>query len=276
MRELLYLSSAKLGEFLPEQTGGFSNRALEAEVSALGAGVRLAIGEPPAAEESLGQRLERVLAHVSAKCEAHTSVPGSCESLAAYNWIEFTGFFRHGPRVRDWGLNDRGVYTFMSLEDPSCSLGRGEPCPGIQVILCGSRKHVLTEFDAPPTRMGSGSDWLHDLAASLAEREAQGDTSLPDNLHSTSRRDKEFAARSAYDMLLTDYEGPAYLHGHARVLCNFSPGLWQHRLIVATPLYVEAVSRPRLGAIEITTERPASVGIWQRFRRTVHRGTGRP
>ncbi|TDU78239.1 hypothetical protein [Streptomyces sp. KS 21] len=37
MRELLYLSNAKLAEFLPEKGGGFSGRAVEAEVSALGA-----------------------------------------------------------------------------------------------------------------------------------------------------------------------------------------------------------------------------------------------
>ncbi|MFF5531660.1 SAVMC3_10250 family protein [Streptomyces cinerochromogenes] len=275
MRELLYLSSAKLGEFLPEDSGGFIDRALEAEVSALGAGVRLAMGEAAAVEEALGQRLERVLAHVRAKCDAHTNVPGSCKSLAAYDWMEFTGFFRHGPRLRDWGLDDRGVYTFMSLEDPPCSLGRGDDaCSGVQIILCGSRKHVLTEFDAPPTRMGSGSDWLHDLAAVLVDREARGDTSLPDDLHSTSRRDKEFAARSAYDMLVADYEGPAYLHGHARVLCNFSPGVWQHRLIVATPLYVEAVPRPRHGAIELAAGQSAAPCLRQWLRRFLRRTTG--
>lgn len=83
MRELLYLSSAKLGEFLDEDSGGFSDRALEAEASALGAGVRLAVGEAPAEEEPLGPRLERVLAHVRAKCGAHVNVPDSCESLAS-------------------------------------------------------------------------------------------------------------------------------------------------------------------------------------------------
>ncbi|MEU0188621.1 SAVMC3_10250 family protein [Streptomyces afghaniensis] len=275
MRELVYVSSAKLGEFLPEG-GGFIDRALEAEVSALGAGVRLAVGEAPAPEESLGQRLERVLAHVRTKCDAHIKIPESCESLAAYDWMEFTGFFRHGPRLRDWGLDDRGVYTFMSLENPPCSLGRGgDVCPGVQVILCGSRKHVLTEFDAPPTRMGSGSDWLHDLAAVLVEREARGDTSLPEDLHSTSRRDKEFAARSAYDMLVTEYEGPAYLHGHARVLSNFSPGVWQHRLIVATPLYVEAVPRPRRGAIELADGQPTAPRLRHRLRRFMRRMTDR-
>ncbi|MEU6898205.1 SAVMC3_10250 family protein [Streptomyces virginiae] len=274
MRELLYLSSAKLDEFLPGRSGEFFNRAWEAEVSALGTGARLAVGERPSTEEPLGQRLEQALSHISAKCDAHQAVPGSCHSLMSYDWLEFTGFFRHGPRKRDWGLEDRGVYTFMSLEGPSCSSGRDDTCDGIQVILCGSRKHVLAEVEAPPTRMGSGSDWLHDLAAALVAREAQGDTSLPDALHSTSRRDKEFAARSAYDMLLTDYEGPAYLHGHARVLCNFPPGVWQHRLIVATPLYVEALPHPRLGAIEIATEGASSRSPWHRLRRITRRNTG--
>lgn len=272
MRELLYLSSAKLGEFLPDGSSGFIDRSMEAEASVLGAGVRLAMGEAPASDEPLGPRLEQVLAHVRAKCDAHTNVPGSCESLGAYDWVEFTGFFLHAPRLRDWGLDDKGVYTFVSLENPPCSLERGEgACSGIQVILCGSRKHVLTQVDAPPTRMGSGSDWLHDLAAELVEREARGDTSLPDGLHSTSQRDKEFAARSAYDMLMTECEGPAYLHGHARVLCNFSPGVWQHRLIVATPLYVEAVPRPRRGALEIADGQSPALRLRQRLRRFMRR-----
>lgn len=276
MRELLYLSDAKVGEFLPEDVGGFGNRALEAEVSALGAGVRLALGETPAVEQPLGQRFERVLAHVRAKCSAHTNLPDSCETLAASDWMEFAGFFRHGPRLRDWGLDDQGVYTFTSLEDPPCSPGRDEdPCRGVQIILCGSQRHVLTQFDAPPTRMGSGSDWLHDLAAALVEREERGDTSLPDDLQSTSCRDKEFAARSAYDMLMTRYEGPAYLHGHARVLCNFSPGVWQHRLIVATPLYVEAVPRSRRGALEVAPVLSAAPRLWGRLQRIMRRTTSR-
>ncbi|WP_459249437.1 SAVMC3_10250 family protein [Streptomyces youssoufiensis] len=268
MRELLYLSTAKLGEFLPEGERRLPGRAIEAEVSAFGAGVRLAVGDPSDGEGSPGERLELVLDHVRANCKALTSVPSSCESLEARDWMEFAGLFRYGPRLRDWGLADRGVYTFMSLEDPSCRLRSGEDeCAGIQIILCGSRQHVLTETEAPPTRMGSGSDWLYDLAATLVEREARGDTSLPEALTTTSRRDKEFAARSAYDMLVSDYEGPAYLHGHARVLCNFPPRPWQHRLIVATPLYVEAVPRPRNGALEALPGRSVPAGFWQRLLR---------
>ncbi|MER6168415.1 SAVMC3_10250 family protein [Streptomyces violaceorubidus] len=274
VKELLYLSEAKLGEFFSGDKAHFTDRAVETEVSALGAGLRVAVGETPTGQAGLGQKLEQVLAHVRGKCDAHTSLPASCESLAPHDWLEFAGFFRHGARLRDWGLDDRGVYTFTSFEDPPCVMGRGgDACAGVQVILCGSRRHVLAQSDASPTRMGSGSDWLHDLAADLAEREAQGDTSLPETLHATSRRDKEFAARSAYDMLLTTYEGPAYLHGHARVLCNFPPDVWQHRLIVATPLYVEAVQRPRRGGVELRAGTRASMPWRQRLPRLWRRNT---
>lgn len=52
-----------------------------------------------------------------------------------------------------------------------------------------------------PTRMSSGSDWLHDVAAELVETESRGISSLPHALSSTSSGDLEFAARSSYSML---------------------------------------------------------------------------
>ncbi|WP_406226321.1 SAVMC3_10250 family protein [Streptomyces albidoflavus] len=274
MRELLYFSEAKLGEFFSGDRAHFADRAVETEVSALGAGLRVAVEETPPGDAALGQKLEQVLAHVRGKCDAHTSLPHSCESLAPHDWLEFAGFFRHGARLRDWGLDDRGVYTFMSFEDPPCAMARGgDACIGVQVILCGSRRHVLAHSDASPTRIGSGSDWLHDLAADMAETEAHGDAWPPETLHSTSRRDKEFAARSAYDMLVTTYEGPSYLHIHARFLCNFPPDVWQHRLIVATPLYVEAVRRPRRGGADLGAGNRASMPWRQRLPRLWRRNT---
>ncbi|WP_078616192.1 SAVMC3_10250 family protein [Streptomyces albus] len=250
MRELAYLSTAKLGEFRGDRGSGLSGRAVEAEVSALGVGGRLSIGEAQAGSGSPEESLEQVISHVQGKSRAHNLVPGSCASLMARDWMEFTGLFRFGPRRRDLGLVDRGVYTFMSIEDTACSLKTGEEqCSGVELILCGSRQHVLTGYDCPPTRMGSGSDWLHDLAAELVAREERGDISFPGRLSSTSRRDQEFAARSSYSMMADYYEGPAYFHGHARVLCNFEPDRFQHRLIVATPLYVEVAPRPERAVV---------------------------
>ncbi|WP_268829368.1 SAVMC3_10250 family protein [Streptomyces roseoverticillatus] len=271
-RELLYLSTAKLDEFYRAPENGFvTRRAAEAETSVLGIGVRVSVGEEPAGEVSPGARLEQVVSHIREKCWAHTRVPGSCESLMARDWIEFTGPFRYGPGLRDWGLLDRGVYTYASLEDSSCSLRDREECSGVELILCGSAQHVLEHRDCAPKRMGSGSDWLHDLAADLVNREAQGDTSMPDSLASTSRRDQEFAARSCYAMLSRFANGgPAYLHGHARVLCNFPPERLEHRLIVATPLYLEAGPRPQPAGITASTKLPISRSWWRRLLRWQH------
>ncbi|MEU5428355.1 SAVMC3_10250 family protein [Streptomyces olivoreticuli] len=275
MRELLYLSTAKLGEFHQAPTGGLSARAFEAEASVLGAvRARVSVGEGSAGEGSPEARLEQVLTHIQAKLRAHTSLPNTCEDLKAYDWLEFTGPFLYGPRVRDWGLINRGVYTFMSLQDPLCALRRGEEmCSGVELILCGSRQHVRMEHDCPPTRMGSGSDWLHDLAAELVGKEESGDTSFPDRLLTTNRSDQEFAARSSYSMLASYCEGPAYLHGHARVLCNFSPGQFQHRLIVATPLYVEAVPPPEPATATVTAQPTIPPARWRRLLQSWGKGS---
>ncbi|WP_424887438.1 SAVMC3_10250 family protein [Streptomyces sp. XH2] len=269
-RELLYLSTAKLGEFyrVPGRSGFSTRRAAEAEASVLGLGARFSLGEAPTEEASAEVRLEQVVAHIREKCWAHTPVPGSCESLEARDWIEFTGRFRYGPGLRDLGLADRGVYTYASLEDAACPLRNGEECSGVEVILCGSTQHVLEYRDRPPTRMGSGSDWLHDLAADLVDSEARGDMSLPARLSSTSRGDQEFAARSCYSMISHYFAGgPAYLHGHARVLCNFAPVGLEHRLIVATPLYVETGPRPRPVGITASAEPTTSSSWWRRLMR---------
>jgi len=256
MSELIYLATAKFDDFLPDGRSRITDRALETEVSALGARLRLALGESPG-NEAIIHRFKQILAHLASACDAQTTDPQSCETLVTRDWFEFSGYFEYGARLSDLGLEDRGVYTFTSLENPPCSARGEQACPNIQLILCGSREHVLTEPTTQRTRMGSGSDWLHDLAAVLVERVARGDTSFPEELYSASRRDKEFAARSAYDML-APLEGPAYLHGHARVVCNFSPGARIHRLIVATPLYVEVVPRPVRRALEATNEASAA------------------
>ncbi|MFC4561235.1 SAVMC3_10250 family protein [Nocardiopsis mangrovi] len=256
MRELAYLSTAKLDEHQDEGSRWFSGRLIEVEVSALWARLRLAFGGAQAGADSPAMRLNQVIRELQGKYQAHNVVPASCDPLMARDWMEFTGLFRYGPRLRDLGLIDRGVYTFISLEDSSCSLSRGEEqCPGIELILCGSRQHVLTEHDCSPTRMGSGSDWLHDLAAELVAKEDRGDLSFPDRLSSTSGGDQEFAARSSYSMMADYCDGPAYFHGHARVLCNFPPDRFQHRLIVATPLYVEVARRPESPVVGVASRR---------------------
>ncbi|MGW9067994.1 SAVMC3_10250 family protein [Streptomyces yangpuensis] len=136
----------------------------------------------------------------------------------------------------------------------------------IELILCGSRQHVSIEDDCPATRMSSGSDWLHDLTAELNASVERGDHALPLSLSSADVSDQEFAARSAYDMMADYRGGPAYLQGHARVLCNFPPGRFRHRMMVATPLYVEAGQTPQARAVAASG---SSSRAWRRWARSV-------
>ncbi|WP_419997798.1 SAVMC3_10250 family protein [Streptomyces boninensis] len=244
VRELQYLSTAKLDDFLEPRQRAFTDRAVEAEASVLGTGGRIALGEGAAAELTDAERLERVLAHLRPKCWAHTQMPESCATLGVGAWLEFRGFFRYGAALSDLGMRDLGVFAYASLEDDDCRHLNDEFCNGIQVLLCGSKQHVRDYRDYPPTRMGSGSDWLHEMAADLVAKEARGDTSLPASLRSTNLNDQEFAARSAFSMISHFYRTPGYLNGHARVLCNLPPERLRHRLIVATPLYVEVGHQP--------------------------------
>ncbi|ROQ60234.1 hypothetical protein EDD93_7668 [Streptomyces sp. 840.1] len=255
MRDLLYFSPLKLQHFQGASESPLNGRSIEVETTAFGVGARLALGEPgPAgagAGEGGGPDLEEVIAHLERTCRAHTAVPDSCRSVGAYEWVEFSGQFHRGPRVRDWGLHDKGVYTFTSHENPLLCprFSEGSPCSGVEVLLCGSARHVIGEEDQPRTRMGSGSDWLHDMAAELVAMEERGETALPESLSRTAPGMQEYAARAAYDMMVSWRQGPVHVHGHARVLCNFEPVDGQHRLLVATPLYVETAPPPREGAL---------------------------
>lgn len=242
MRQLFYLSTEKLREFHPGLRQGLGGRVREIEASlpVLG-GARVALDPNSIESIAAGAQLDDVIAHLQRISDAHTTRPDSCTDLIAWDWLEFTGRFLYGPRLRDLGLLDRGVYTFMTLPSQDCRFDYNEEqCPDIELVLCGSRQHVAMHHDCPPTRMGSGSDWLHDLAAELTGTGSREEGARSHRLSSTSLSDQEFAARSAYSMMADYCEGPAHLQGHARVLCNFPPARFRHRMIVATPLYVEA------------------------------------
>lgn len=244
VRELQYLSIAKLDDFYEPPRRRLTDRAVDAEANVLGVGARVAFGEGTPVELTPAERLEPVLEHLSKQCWARIWEPAACAHLGLDAWLEFRGPFRYGPAARDVGFDDRGVFAYASLEEGHCPHHDGEFCPNIELLLCGSKQHVRDHRDHPPTRMGSGSDWLHDMAADLVQREADGDTTPPEALACTRLSDQEFAARSAFSMISMFYRTSGYLRGHARVLCNFPPERLRHRMIVATPLYVEAGIQP--------------------------------
>ncbi|GAA1259531.1 hypothetical protein GCM10009665_56980 [Kitasatospora nipponensis] len=248
MRELLYWSTAKLAGFHEVSSRRPTDRAVKAEASLpIGGTASLSFGERPRADESATPGFDDVVRYVSAQTRAHALRPGTCAAAMRLDWMEFAGHFRFGRRLRDLGLVDQGVYTYMSVETEPCSRDDEGACAYVQLILCGSIQHVREHRDAGPTRMGSGSDWLHDLAVALNSEQSLDERPSAGQLLGIGQGDLEFSARSCYSMLTDRLDGPAYLHGHAQVLCNFAPGIRGHRLIVATPLYVEPALRPELG-----------------------------
>lgn len=138
MRDLLYFSQPKLRHFHSGSGSPLAGRSFEVETTAFGVGGRVAVGESGSAGagESEGPDLETAIAHLEKTCTAHTAVPASCRSVGAYEWMEFSGPFHRGPRVRDWGLHDKGVYTFTSHENPLlCPQFTGESeCSGVEVL----------------------------------------------------------------------------------------------------------------------------------------------
>ncbi|MGW2843214.1 SAVMC3_10250 family protein [Streptomyces sp. NPDC001493] len=257
-----------MGDFYEPPRRGLVDRSLEAETGAQGFSARLALGPrnagQPTAGERHAERLEKALAHLRERCRAHTQEPALCQELGAGAWLEFCGLFLYGAAARDLGLRDDGVFTWRSLEEDRRRHRDDEFCGHIQLLLCGSIQHVRDHPDHPPSRMGSGSDWLHDLAADPVAREARGDTSLPSTLGSTRLKDQEFAARSAL-AVHTDHRTAGYLRGHARVPCNFPPKPLRHRLIIATPLYVETGLQPP--PAEVASAVPLTTGWLTRWPR---------
>ncbi|MEV6796702.1 SAVMC3_10250 family protein [Streptomyces sp. NPDC051320] len=188
MRELQYLSTAKLDDFYEQLRRGLTDRSVETEVGALGVSARVACGgSGGTAAPTPDERLEQILGHLRKQCWARTWEPAACGHLGVGAWLEFRGFFRYGPAASDVGLRDAGVFSYASVEDGGCRHRDEEFCSNIEVVLCGSMQHVRDHREHPPTRMGSGSDWLHAMAADLVAREMQGDTTPPALLASTAR-----------------------------------------------------------------------------------------
>ncbi|MEU2794128.1 SAVMC3_10250 family protein [Streptomyces sp. NPDC007100] len=249
-RELIYLSTAKVNELAPPRRFATSaGRSFEVEAGIEPVGnFRFATGERQA-NGARKPRTKKAIKRAKSFCSAHTKIPGSCNDLLALDWVEFSGNFMCGPVMRDSitpGVNRfQGVYGYASFLNYDCGI---KDCQGVEVLLCGSISHVLEYADAQPTRMGSRTEWVHDLAVRVAAAEAAREPIEPPSTslkHVARYTSAETAVRFAHDMLSGHAAyGPAKLHGYARVLFNFPPpGGYSHRMILATPLYVESIPR---------------------------------
>ncbi|MFF1691554.1 MULTISPECIES: SAVMC3_10250 family protein [unclassified Streptomyces] len=247
--EVIYLSKTKVHELAPSRSPRGTGRAVELEAGAEPIGtLRFALGERRG-DGIPRLRVRRALKRARKMVTSRTSAPESWTNLLAREWFEFSDFFMCGPVMRDSALPGasqfQGVYGFASFINYAC---RNENCAGVDIVLCGSISNVLEYTDAEPTRMGSRTEWVHDLVIRMAADEAAGRPSEPPSTSlamAGSSASAETATRFTRSMLSGHAAyGPAKLHGYARVLFNFPPSDgYSHRIILATPLYVESVPR---------------------------------
>ncbi|MDI5974530.1 SAVMC3_10250 family protein [Streptomyces sp. SL13] len=113
------------------------------------------------------------------------------------------------------------------------------------VLLCGSVQHVRTR-SIPAGRMGSDTTWLHDLILEVERREEEGINVIPENITDIlafcpDEYRVEAAAYGVHGWAARGYPPRirGRMSGHAIVLMDIDGPDWTHRLLVATPLYVE-------------------------------------
>ncbi|WP_128503496.1 SAVMC3_10250 family protein [Streptomyces inhibens] len=164
-------------------------------------------------------------------------------NLRANQWIHFDLDMAQVAVHEDSGRPPEDVALFVGGVPAGTA---GQP-RGMGFMLCGSVQHLRTRV-IPSGRMGSDTTWLHGLILEVERREENGINVIPEFLNEIipERRSEILIEDAAYGVFgWIDREYPpslrGRLRGHAIVLMDIDSSNWIHRLLVATPLYVEAV-----------------------------------
>ncbi|WP_328508350.1 SAVMC3_10250 family protein [Streptomyces mirabilis] len=178
-------------------------------------------------------------------------VPFTTRNLQANQWISFDLDMAQAAVHEDSGRPPEDVALFVG-QVPAGTAGQPRD---LGLMLCGSVQHLRTQACAQG-RMGSDTTWLHDLILEVERREASGLNVVPEFLndimpHRRSEVLIEDAAFGVQGWIERKYPPSTRgrLRGHAIVLVDIDRPRWVSRLVLATPLYVEAVHeqgpRPR-------------------------------
>ncbi|MFF7074468.1 SAVMC3_10250 family protein [Streptomyces pseudovenezuelae] len=170
-------------------------------------------------------------------------VPFTTRNLQVNQWISFDLAMSQAAVHEDSGRPPEDVALFTG----KVSDGAAERPRDLGLMLCGSVQHLRGQVCAQG-RMGSGTTWLHDLILEVERREERGVHVIPESL-------SELMPHRRSDVLIEDAAFAVHgwiersrppstrgrLRGHALVLMDIDRPQWTNRLVVATPLYVEAV-----------------------------------
>ncbi|MBK3562997.1 SAVMC3_10250 family protein [Streptomyces sp. MBT62] len=173
-------------------------------------------------------------------------VPFTTRNLQANQWISFDLDMAQVAVHEDSGRPPEDVALFVGQVVAET---RGQP-RDLEFMLCGSVQHLRTQVCAEG-RMGSDTTWLHDLILEVERREENGLNVVPEFLNELMpyRRSEALIEEAAFGV--QGWIGRKYppstrgrLRGHAIVLMDVDRPRGPSRLVLATPLYVEAVHEP--------------------------------
>ncbi|MFE4687512.1 SAVMC3_10250 family protein [Streptomyces sp. NPDC056721] len=216
-------------------------------------GLQASVKVPPLIEVSGSRSWERVAEPMAAHALVKKAqriierrfmpVPFTTRNLQANQWISFDINMAQVAVHEDSGRPPEDVALFVG-QTPARTVGQERD---LGLLLCGSVQHLRTQICAEG-RMGSDTTWLHDLILEVERREENGLHVIPEFLnevmpHRRSDIIIEDAAFGVHGWIGRQYP-PATrgrLRGHAIVLMDIDHPRWMHRLVVATPLYAEAV-----------------------------------
>ncbi|WP_329621489.1 SAVMC3_10250 family protein [Streptomyces sp. NBC_01255] len=237
---MIYFSRRRLNAFFPERAAR-RMPVLSAEVDLQVATVAVSPAPPRNPTESELHRLRQVRRQLERE-SSYFHAPG----LAVGEWIVFDLEMGWSTSHEDSKLPDFDDVVFFIGSLRGERTLDGTP---VDLMLCGSTEHLLKKT-ATAGRMGSGTQWLHDLVLKINDADGNGLTGIPEMLTAAAlavprvnRPDQ--VARWVFD-IAKGHHAPqhrARVHGLARVDLHIPESEFQPRLIVATPLYVHDASK---------------------------------
>ncbi|MFD0419787.1 SAVMC3_10250 family protein [Streptomyces sp. NPDC127108] len=247
MRELVYLSDRKLRQFMPERPRRLVRGGWQVTTPVGGVGLD---PEVPDAERERGERLRRIVRHVSAAA-GWFAEPG----LRAGSWVQFEAPLNFRV-LRDVAP---GMVLFV---DPPVSVDGYGTGGEVRLLLHGSVEHLaggrVPVVAEPPALSeevhhegswgGSGGDDWVELVTTHASALLGSLTGQPDAVSEDQPQEPVSPVTllegtrqllAALDRQLP-VETAAWMRGYARVTAALGGG--GVRYVVATPLYVEYVA----------------------------------
>jgi uncharacterized protein DUF7019 len=264
MRELLYLSTQKLSTFLPDWPSLSVRGAGSASVGLVSVTVDVSAASPAGFDEATIKAFRRVVGHIEREAGYFTS-----PDLEAGQWVFFDVKMGYGTVYRDTGLlpPEDDVALFYG------SYRTAEPDGQVStdLLLCGSTEH-LRRRTASAGRMGSGTEWLHDLIRKVNDADRDGDGALPDEVRPDALAARRInvpaeIARWVFDIIWNHHSPDQYarLQGLAKILFIVPENEIVDRLVLATPLFVQYASAKPLGLLgrrRMRRELARIHGVW--------------